>query len=148
MKVKSIRFGEIEISEDDVIRFPEGLVGLSDHNQFIMIRDPESADLIWLQSADHEAFALATIHAVKVGPDYRVEIHPQDIAALKLTELSDAEVFVIINRVDGKFYANLQGPIIVNASQMLGRQVVLINPAYGVRHSLSAAPSDAAANPA
>ena len=136
MKVRTHRFGEIEVGPEDVITFPEGLVGLSAHKRFMMLRDPESADLIWLQSVDDPNFALATIHHSKLGIDYKVETTPLDVASLQLDDVADAEAFVIINRVDGRFSVNLRGPIIVNASKMLGKQVVLKNPAYGTRRLL------------
>lgn len=137
MKIKTFRFGEIDIEDDDVIRFPEGLVGLTRYGRFVMMRDPESVELIWLQSLDHADFALATVHHSRLATDYRVEVNPQEVASINLRDLDDAEIFVILNRVEGTFSANLRGPLVINTKEMLGKQVVLNNPAYSVRHALA-----------
>ena len=136
MKLQTQRFGELEIADEDVIHFSEGLVGLSRHNRFVLFGDPESTELYWLQSVDFPEFAVATVHSSKIGGDYEVELSPQDLEALQTKDAQNLEVFLILNRVDKQFSVNLRGPIIVNAEGMIGKQVVLKNPAYGVRHSL------------
>jgi flagellar assembly factor FliW len=137
LKIRSHRFGELEVGVDDEIVFPEGLVGLSARKRFVMLRDPDSEDLIWLQSVDEPALALATIHHSKLGWPYRIEMHPQDTETIKLGDPSDAEVFVILNRVAGAISANLRGPLVINAERMMGKQVIQHNPAYQVRQPLA-----------
>lgn len=143
MTINTRRFGQVEVSEEDVVTFPEGLVGLSRFKRFVMLRDPESANLVWLQSADKEDFALATLHSTSLGTEYKVEVTADEVESIRLDKPDDAEVFVVINRVEGTYYANLRGPLIINAERMLGKQVVLRNPAYGVRHPLQTGHEDA-----
>lgn len=137
MTVKTHRFGEIEVSDEDIINFPEGLVGLTRFKRFVMLRDPESEKLVWLQSIDSADLSLATMHSASLLDDYRVELRPDDVASIGLDNSDFAEVFVIINRIEGKFFANLRGPLIIHSEKMLGKQVVLRNPEYQVRHPLS-----------
>ncbi|MFO0948673.1 MAG: flagellar assembly protein FliW [Planctomycetota bacterium] len=138
MLIRTHRFGDLDVAEESVIHFPEGLVGLSQFKRFVLLEDPESPDLIWLQSADEPRFVLATIRASKLGQMYAVEIQDEDRKTLNLKDPEEAEAFVVLNRVEGKFYANLRGPVIVNIAEMLGKQIVLTNPAYGVRHPVDA----------
>ena len=139
MKLQTQRFGELEITDEDVIDFPEGLVGLSRHHRFVLFADPESAELYWLQSVDSPEFAVATVHSSKAGGNYEVELASQDLDALQTKDAKNLEAFLILNRVDKQFSVNLRGPIIINAERMVGKQVVLKNPAYGVRHHLQSA---------
>lgn len=141
MKISTRRFAEIEVCDEDIVHFPEGLVGLASHKQFILLQDPESTDLIWLQSLDQHDFALATIHSSKLGPDFPLEVHPAELHSLRLDSPDDLAAFLIINRIDGQFFVNLRGPIMVNAQRMIGRQVVLQDDRYGVRHAVSVSTS-------
>lgn len=138
MTIKTRRFGEVEVSEEDILGFPEGLVGLSSYKRFVMLRDPESENLIWLQSVDREDFSLATIHSSCLESEYHLEVRSNEVESIQLDNGEDAEVFLVINRVEGTFFANLRGPLIINTRRMLGKQVVLRNPEYGVRHALAA----------
>lgn len=139
MIVETYRFGTIEISEEDILRFPEGLVGLSRLKRFVLLRDPQSAELYWLQSLDDREFALACLHSSKLEGQFELEPGELDLSCLKLESPKDVEVFVVLNRVQGTFTANLKGPVIVNPAKSLGKQVVLTDPRYDVRHALLSA---------
>lgn len=138
MIVQSGRFGVIEIANDDLICFPEGLVGLSRLKQFVLLRDPQSPDLYWLQSADEPEFAFALVHRDKIAGQYSIDWRDVDLGGLAMSEADQAEVFLILNRVHGTFTVNLKGPILVNARRMLGKQIVLSDARFDVRHPLTA----------
>lgn len=138
MRVETLRFGTLEVEKEDLIRFPEGLVGLSRLRQFVLFRDPRSADLYWLQSTDQAELAWALVHASKLGSAFCLDWNEVDLKVLDLADLCDAEVFLVLNRVKGDVTCNLKGPIIVNASRMVGKQVVLSSPQFDVRHPLRA----------
>lgn len=136
MKVRTHRFGTLDVEKEDLIRFPEGLVGLSRLKEFVLFRDPTSPDLYWLQSVEQSEFAFATLHSSKIEPGYAFEWDALDLGNLELDSMSQAEVFVILNRVNGAFTANLKGPVIINAMKMIGKQVVLRDGRFDVRHPL------------
>ena len=138
MIVRTHRFGTLDVEKDDLIRFPEGLVGLSRLKEFVLFQDPTSPDLFWLQSVEQSEFAFATVHSSKIGSEYEFDWDALDLDNLELDGLGQAEIFVILNRVDGTFTANLKGPIIINAMKMIGKQVVLRDGRFDVRHSLQA----------
>ena len=50
MNIVTTRFGLIQVSESDLIRIPEGLVGFRAFTQFVQLPDPVVAGLSWLQS--------------------------------------------------------------------------------------------------
>lgn len=148
VKIQTSRFGELEIPEEQVIVFPEGLVGLGSLKRFVLLGDPASENLIWLQSVDQADFLLGTLHASLLGDAYRFELAAPEVAALEADSLAEVEVFVILNRVDRKFHANLRGPILINPRRMLGKQVVLTDPSFDVRRPLETlAPSELVAAP-
>ncbi|QDU59545.1 Flagellar assembly factor FliW [Planctomycetes bacterium Pan216] len=134
MRLATRRFGEIDVEEDDLLTFPEGLVGLSRHKRFLLLQDPESKQLLWLQSVDFPEFTLATVPSQQVQLNYHIDVHPEEIRCLKLDNKSEAVVLLILNRVNEQFAVNLKGPLLLNPHRMLGKQVVLNDPDYEVRN--------------
>ena len=138
MRVNTNRFGAIEVEKEDVIEFPEGMVGLSRLRQFVLFRDPSSPDLFWLQSIDQAEFAWAMVHSTKLASQFELDWQEVDVSGLELGSPEEAEIFVLLNRVNGEVTCNLKGPVIVNSSRMVGKQVVLRSPRFDVRHPLRA----------
>ena len=50
MNIVTTRFGLIQVSESDLIRIPDGLVGFRAFTQFVLLPDPVVAGLSWLQA--------------------------------------------------------------------------------------------------
>jgi flagellar assembly factor FliW len=143
VNIVTTRFGLIQASESEIIRFPEGLVGFRSFTQFVHLPDPEVAGLSWLQSATAADLAFGLVAPPLAISDYRVEIRPGDRAALELEDERSALVYVILSRSDaGGLTVNLQGPVVINPVHRLGRQLVLTSSRYAVRYSLEAAPQE------
>ena len=58
MQIESTRFGTIEIRDDAVITFPDGLIGLPGHALRAARAAPRSP-FYWLHSVDDPAIALS-----------------------------------------------------------------------------------------
>jgi len=50
MEVDTTRFGPVEIEAEDIIRFPEGLLGLPECRQWVFLADARSEAIAWMQS--------------------------------------------------------------------------------------------------
>ncbi|MCX5689448.1 MAG: flagellar assembly protein FliW, partial [Planctomycetota bacterium] len=68
--------------------------------------------------------------------DYTVPIRPDQMADLGLTQLQEAQVFCIVNKVDGMLTGNLQGPLVINTLTRHGEQFVLAEKRWTTRHPL------------
>lgn len=139
MMIDTFRFGWLEVMQEDVIRFPEGLVGLSRLTSFVLLQDDRASDLYWLQSLEQGEFALALVTNAKLGSPVELDRREVDLSALQLDQPQDAEILLVLNRLEGEFTANLRGPIVINPVKSLGKQVVLQDPRFDVRHPLRAA---------
>jgi len=51
IKLQTSHFGEIEVSPEEIIEFPAGLIGLGGTRYVIVTRTPDAA-FSWLQSMD------------------------------------------------------------------------------------------------
>ena len=52
MIIKTTRFGEVTIQNEDLLTFPEGLLGFQDLRTFVLLDDPNDDIFAWLQSCE------------------------------------------------------------------------------------------------
>jgi flagellar assembly factor FliW len=136
MIVRTTRFGDVEIAEDRVITFPKGLLGFSESKKYCLFEPAEDACFFWLQSLDDPALAFVVTDPSQFVGDYSVPIRPEQMADLGLERLEDAQVFVVVNKVDHSLTGNLQGPLVINTVCRTGEQFVLAERKWTTRHTL------------
>ena len=136
MEVRTTRFGTLEIAEDRVIQFPKGLLGFSGMTRFCLLEPGTDAAFFWLQSTEDPNLAFVVTDPALFVPEYSVPIRPEQMIELKLGKLDDAQVFVIVNKVDQNLTGNLQGPLVVNTVTKEGEQMVLAEKRWTTRHPL------------
>ena len=121
LTIDSSRFGALEISSDDVIDFPAGLIGLGGRRYAIVATDDSAFS--WLHSIDDPTLALPVTNPWHFFSDYAVDL--SDEAAEPITaDAADVAVFVTVRAGAelSDFYANLRAPILIAEGQ--GHQVI------------------------
>lgn len=136
MDVKTTRFGTVSIAEDRVIAFPKGLLGFPENTRFCLLEPADDACFFWLQSCDDPALAFVVTDPNFFVPEFSVPIRQEQMEAMKLPSLSDAQVFVIVNKIDNSLTGNLQGPLVINTLTRTGEQFVLAEKRWTTRHTL------------
>lgn len=141
MLVPSDRFGEIEVADDRVLEFPEGLLGFPTARRFAMIDSHDTGVYYWLQSLEDPSLAFLSVVPWSFFPDYEPELSDDAQEALSIEIQDDAIVLCLltVQRGQESITANLLGPLVVNAHTRVGRQVVLAESGYPVRAPLAAA---------
>lgn len=139
MKIKSKRFGEIEVREDRTIKLEGGLLGFQNNmEKFFLVDDPEDpgSPFKWLISVDDPEYGFLVTDPGIFYNDYIVELSKEDRAAIGLTSEEEASVLTLLTipRDARKITANLRAPLIINSRTMTGRQVVLTNDKYTTKH--------------
>jgi len=124
VRFKTSRFGTLEVEDNKIINFPDGLLGFPDIKRYILI-DYKDTPLKWLQAVDDPDVAFIVLEPSILNPDYTVSLDPQNRKEIQIEDDHDLAVLVIV-RVEGKrVIANLNGPILLNASLMKGMQIIL-----------------------
>ena len=136
MEVRTTRFGVIEIAEDRVIRFPKGLLGFPNQTRYCLLEPGDDALFFWLQSLDDPNLAFVVTDPSLFLNDYSVPVRPEQMEELGLSDLTDAQVFVIVNKVGDELTGNLQGPLVINTLSKAGDQLVLAEKRWTTRHTL------------
>jgi flagellar assembly factor FliW len=140
MLISSDRFGDLEVAEERVLMFPEGLLGFPDARRFAMVDSHDTGMYFWLQSVDDPALAFLSVVPWAFFPEYTVELPDAEEKALGIRSEEDVLVLCLltVQRDRGLITANLLGPLVVNTVDRVGRQVVLAESGYPVRAPLAA----------
>lgn len=136
MKIKTTRFGEVEIDESRITTFPKGIVGFPIYKRFALIQTNDDGVFYWLQSVDAPELAFIVCDPHIFVPDYRVPLRREDIETIELADASSIQVLVIVNKVGDLLTGNLQGPLVVNTAKLIGIQLVLSDKRYTTRYPL------------
>jgi len=136
MEVRTTRFGVVEVAEDRVITFPQGILGFPDDKEYCLLQPAEEACFFWLQSVSDPGLAFVVTDPSLFVPDYAVPIRQEQMEALGLRSLEDAQVFVIVNKIGETLTGNLQGPLVVNTIDRVGEQFVLAEKRWSTRKPL------------
>jgi flagellar assembly factor FliW len=133
--LQSTRFGEVEIPEEAVIDFPQGLIGLGG-NRYTLLARSDDAAFVWLHSLDDPALALPLTNPWRFFDSYEVEIADDEADRLGIASDDDTAVYVTVRAAESleDFSANLRAPILVNNG--LGHQVINQAPDSPVRAPL------------
>ena len=128
MNVSTSRFGSIEVSEDSLVTFPSGLVGLPTYMKYVVFDVEGGGGYQWLQSLDDETLAVVMMPAEILDPDF-VRIIPQEsVAELDIKDEDQVSISVIVTIPPGKpdqATANFRAPIVVNLRTRMAKQVIL-----------------------
>jgi flagellar assembly factor FliW len=93
-----------------------------------------------LQAIDRPELAFVVCDPRLFVVDYHAPIKAEELEQLGLADVSGAQVFVIVNKVDDLLTANLQGPLVINLETRQARQLVLSDRRYSTRHPLMRVP--------
>lgn len=127
MKINTTRFGEIEVDQNDVITFTEGLLGFENLKKFFIVDPNDQTLIIWLQSVEDGSTAFPIIEPRIFAPEYKVKLMPAEYTSLSLESLNNASIYSILTIPSdiSEMSANLKAPIVINNVTKVARQIVL-----------------------
>jgi flagellar assembly factor FliW len=124
MLVRTTRFANVEVPAEDLIRFPDGMLGLDDCQSWVLLADAQNDAIGWLQSTTRASVALAVVSPRRFVPDYQLRVFRRELASLDLARPEDAQVLTIMSKNERGITLNLKAPILMNLEKRLGRQVI------------------------
>jgi len=136
MIIHTSRFGQLEVDENRLITFKEGILGFPEQPDYALIQTGEGSGFYWLQSVCTEDLAFVVCDPRLFVGDYQVPVKLQELEVIDLAAPEDAQVFIIVNKVGDLLTGNFQGPLVVNVRNRRGRQLVLSDKRYSTRHPL------------
>ncbi len=135
MKITTRHWGQLDVEEEALVRFPDGLLGFEDLHEFALIDAEEYRPFLWfLSTEDPEiCFAVADPFYFTAAP-YELSLSSTDEEALEVAERDTLAVFVIVTfrEKERGITGNLKGPIVLNTRTRLARQNVIYGNSFPV----------------
>jgi flagellar assembly factor FliW len=140
MQIETKFFGSQEVDEKEFILFNHGIPGFEDRHRFMISQYTEESPFLIMQSVEKADLAFILIGLEKVVPGYSIELTDDVVTELKLTRPEEALMYAIVTIAGDLANAtvNLAAPLCINSQGKLGKQIILNNPDYGLKHPLFA----------
>jgi len=137
VKLETTRFGEIEVAENEIITFKQGLYGFRDEHQFVLLSDEET-DFCWLQSITNPDLAFIVIEPWAFCKDYEFDLSEEVKSELEVESEKDILVLniVVVPENPREMTMNLKAPVIVNKGTYLAKQIILDSEEYPIKYRL------------
>jgi len=139
LRLDRSKLGDIEVPEDRIIFFPQGLLGFAEFQRYALLDPADTAPFLLLQSLEHPDVALLVAEPSRLGAPFEMGRLHSALQELEAKTPEDLQVFVPVTIPPGRpteTTANLVSPILINPGLRLGRQVVLETPDFTRKHSL------------
>lgn len=130
MQLVTPQFGVLDIDEDTIITFPEGMPGFEDCKRFKLLHEDSPAPrVLWLQSIDAPELVLSVIDASLLGFHYQLTLSDEERALIDYADDAEIILLLTLSRVGGtgSVQPNTGSPIVLNAARRKAFQK------YGVR---------------
>lgn len=137
MLLNTKHFGEININEEQIITFSDGIPGFESLTKYSIIQtqDPDSA-FCWMQSTENAELAFALVNPFMIKADYEFELTQEKLDMLNIRAPEEVVVYaiVVIPEDVSKASMNLKAPIIINSTTRKGAQIIIDNSKYEIRN--------------
>jgi flagellar assembly factor FliW len=136
--VQTGRFGQIEISTDEIITIPSGILGFPQDQEFCLVDTGDDTLILWLQSLTNPRLAFPIIEPKIFKNDYVVRLSAAELRELRMSSIRDASVFTILTipAQMSEMTANLKAPLVINVREKTGKQVVLQENDQPIKHPM------------
>lgn len=138
MKIESTRFGELEVAEDQLLHFPQGIPGFPNEKAFVLIPHEVESPFSFLQSTSEANLSFLLVEPFAFFQDYEFKLEDVVAEELGLSRENPPQVFLIatVKEKVTDMTVNLLAPIVFNGVSRIGRQLILDKPEYSIRHKL------------
>ena len=127
VRFQSIRFGEVQVAEQDVIEFPFGLIGLGGLHYTLLDRNPGTG-FLWLHSVEEPALALPVVRPERFFSEFSLHMSTEDAERTGIDDGADIMLYVTVRATPNPLdiTANLRAPLVIHEGR--GYQVINANP--------------------
>jgi len=138
MKIRTRFMGEVEIDEQEIIDFPEGIPGFEDSRKYVILDIPENDTFKVLQNAEDEYVSFVVTEPWAFFESYDFDIPDEELMKINIRKEEQIAVLNIVTLSDDfeKSTVNLLAPVVINSEDRVGRQYVLNSGKYTTKHPL------------
>ncbi len=138
MTIQTTRFGQVEITAEDIIECREGILGFANLRKFVLLDDPTDEVFAWLQSCERPEIAFPILEPEFFSSSYKFTLTKSDMEALNIKTMDRVKVFCIVTIPEDptQMTANLKAPILINVPDRIARQCVLQDNNLAIREPI------------
>jgi flagellar assembly factor FliW len=138
MQIHTVNFGSLEVPEDKIITFKEGLPGFPQIHRFAVLELEELKPFQYLQALEDPPISLFIINPFIVDSSYEFRLTDSDMEDVNSTNSAELAVYAVatIPEDPNEATLNLMAPIVINDKGRCGKQVILHESKYSVKHPL------------
>ncbi|MGM8212554.1 flagellar assembly protein FliW [Virgibacillus sp. W0430] len=135
MLIKTKYLGDVEIEQEKIIQFPEGLPGFQDEKMFVLLNIPGNEMFQALQSICTPMLAFIITNPYQFYKDYTFDLVPSIVEKLHIQKPEDVAVYTIVTIKDPFHNStiNLKAPLIIHSKNKQGKQYILSKEEYSAK---------------
>lgn len=121
--LNTLYFGELEVPDENIINFKDGLLGFENLNKYVLVTDEDSDPIKWLLSVDEPSIGFPIIDPWYIYQNYN--------PGKSIDSDKDAVFCVVtLGNEDRNMTANLKAPVIIDIIAKEGKQIILPSEKY------------------
>lgn len=133
--IETTRFGLIEVNEDHVIHFKDGMIGFPKLKEYTLIESTAMPLILWLQSLAEPDVAFPLVEPFFFKKDFKVNMTDADKHSLRFSEGDRLKLLVVMTIPENMVHmtVNMKAPIVIDINQATAAQVILQDRTLEVR---------------
>jgi len=136
IRIANTRFGNVEVPDEANIHFDNGLLGLTDDHDFVLLEEGDDGIIGYLQSVTTPWLALPVMDAALLGPAYP-GTDPKLIARAAGLDDSDIGMMLVVGKDANGVHINPRAPLIIDMKSRKAAQMLLDPNIYSGRFYLT-----------
>lgn len=138
MRKINTEFGEMEISDKDIIHFEQGLLGFDEVTQYFLINHDEQGMIMTMQNADGEVPQFVVLDPYAVIADYNPILPYSAVNYFGKSNVDNLKYLVIavVKEDFNETVVNLKSPIVIDPKTQKAAQVILENSDYVMQYNV------------
>ena len=138
LKLQTKYFGEVEYEQKDLIRFPIGMIGFEEEQEFLLLPfEGSGGGMLCLQSVKTPALAFVVLDPFALKPNYEPELEQAELKQFGVEEAGELGFYVLcaVKKPVSASTVNLKCPLVIHPETREARQVIMER--YEMRHPLA-----------
>ncbi|HHU18160.1 MAG: flagellar assembly protein FliW [Anaerovoracaceae bacterium] len=137
MEINTRDFGLVQVDEDDLYEFNEGIYGFEDCKKFAVFKKSfDDISFLYLQSVEQLDPCFLVFNPWDLYPGYKPILSNDDMNACDADTIEDL-IFLVIASIPSSIEEmsfNIKSPVVLNPRNKKAKQVILLNKDYSVRY--------------
>ncbi len=138
MLICSTRLGDLDVPDDQMIHFSQGLLGFPEEKVFAFVPYQNDSPFAFLQSVDKPNLAFLVVDPFVYFKDYEFEFDDKLAQELEAGSADALQIINVVSLIDRpeNMTANLLAPLVIHVQTRQAVQIVLDKSSYTTSHRL------------